>query len=98
MKTAIRRLARVGGVKRISGLIYEETKKITKMGMKQESGTATVLHRIWDLLSKVFIHDQLHKANMKLMTLIISDFDPLLQDVWLGKGGKAPGKAQEGSP
>ena len=48
MKTAIRRLARVGGVKRMSGLIYEETKLITKMGMKPESGTATVLHRIWD--------------------------------------------------
>ena len=31
-KPAIRRLARRGGVKRINGLIYEETRKVLKVG------------------------------------------------------------------
>ena len=31
-KPAIRRLARRGGVKRISGLIYEETRGVLKVG------------------------------------------------------------------
>lgn len=33
-KPAIRRLARRGGVKRISGLIYEETRGVLKGGIK----------------------------------------------------------------
>ena len=32
-KPAIRRLARRGGVKRISGLIYEETRGVLKVGL-----------------------------------------------------------------
>ena len=35
-KPAIRRLARRGGVKRISGLIYEETRGVLKVFLKHE--------------------------------------------------------------
>ena len=56
VKTANRRLARRGGVKKMSGLIYEETKLTTRMGMKPESmtsvkqsGTATVLQTLGPL-------------------------------------------------
>ena len=35
-KPAIRRLARRGGVKRISGLIYEETRGVLKVGFAKE--------------------------------------------------------------
>ena len=34
-KPAIRRLARRGGVKRISGLIYEETRGVLKVSLKK---------------------------------------------------------------
>merc|ERR1711993_29271 len=37
-KPAIRRLARRGGVKRISGLIYEETRGVLKVFWKMSSG------------------------------------------------------------
>ncbi|RXG51054.1 hypothetical protein Avbf_19062 [Armadillidium vulgare] len=37
-KPAIRRLARRGGVKRISGLIYEETRGVSKFSLKTSSG------------------------------------------------------------
>ncbi|CAH1384925.1 unnamed protein product [Tenebrio molitor] len=36
-KPAIRRLARRGGVKRISGLIYEETRGVLKVFLKMSS-------------------------------------------------------------
>ena len=36
-KPAIRRLARRGGVKRISGLIYEETRSVLKIFLESES-------------------------------------------------------------
>jgi histone H4 len=36
-KPAIRRLARRGGVKRISGLIYEETRGVLKIFLESES-------------------------------------------------------------
>lgn len=37
-KPAIRRLARRGGVKRISGLIYEETRGVLKIFLENVSG------------------------------------------------------------
>ncbi|KAJ6846207.1 histone H4 [Iris pallida] len=43
-KPAIRRLARRGGVKRISGLIYEETRGVLKISSRTSSATAS-LHR-----------------------------------------------------
>ena len=39
-KPAIRRLARRGGVKRISGLIYEETRGVLKIFLENVSGLA----------------------------------------------------------
>jgi histone H4 len=39
-KPAIRRLARRGGVKRISGLIYEETRGVLKIFLESESTPA----------------------------------------------------------
>ena len=44
-KPAIRRLARRGGVKRISGLIYEETRGVLKIFLENVS-------RIWSLASQ----------------------------------------------
>merc|ERR1712210_442062 len=38
-KPAIRRLARRGGVKRISGLIYEETRGFSRFSWRMSSGT-----------------------------------------------------------
>ena len=38
-KPAIRRLARRGGVKRISGLIYEETRGVLKYSLRMSSVT-----------------------------------------------------------
>jgi histone H4 len=43
-KPAIRRLARRGGVKRISGLIYEETRGVLKVPGERNSGCCYV-HR-----------------------------------------------------
>jgi histone H4 len=40
-KPAIRRLARRGGVKRISGLIYEETRGVLKIFLESESHIST---------------------------------------------------------
>ncbi len=39
---AIRRLARRGGVKRISGLIYEETRGVLKIFLENVSGLALI--------------------------------------------------------
>jgi hypothetical protein len=49
-KPAIRRLARRGGVKRISGLIYEETRGVLKIFLENVSRH----HYIFILLSNVF--------------------------------------------
>ena len=38
-KPAIRRLARRGGVKRISGMVYEETRGVLKVWERQDSST-----------------------------------------------------------
>ena len=43
-KPAIRRLARRGGVKRISGLIYEETRGVLKFFLESESSTVLRYH------------------------------------------------------
>ena len=40
---AIRRLARRGGVKRISGLIYEETRGVLKIFLENVSGLTPLL-------------------------------------------------------
>lgn len=45
-KPAIRRLARRGGVKRISGLIYEETRGVLKVYNKRNIGYRTAEKRI----------------------------------------------------
>lgn len=47
-KPAIRRLARRGGVKRISGLIYEETRGVLKIFLENVSGldSSQVKHRL----------------------------------------------------
>ena len=42
-KPAIRRLARRGGVKRISGLIYEETRGVLKIFLESESLCSVVV-------------------------------------------------------
>lgn len=42
---AIRRLARRGGVKRISGLIYEETRGVLKIFLENVRHSALALHR-----------------------------------------------------
>ena len=44
-KPAIRRLARRGGVKRISGLIYEETRGVLKVGPDVHAATACTLRQ-----------------------------------------------------
>merc|ERR1712010_318688 len=44
-KPAIRRLARRGGVKRISGLIYEETRGVLKVFLENVIRDASHLHR-----------------------------------------------------
>ena len=49
-KPAIRRLARRGGVKRISGLIYEETRGVLKVFLEnviRDSVSAFALHQSW---------------------------------------------------
>lgn len=43
-KPAIRRLARRGGVKRISGLIYEETRGVLKIFLENVSQTFYATH------------------------------------------------------
>ena len=48
-KPAIRRLARRGGVKRISGLIYEETRGVLKIFLENVSHLVCCLHRVSDL-------------------------------------------------
>ena len=51
-KPAIRRLARRGGVKRISGLIYEETRGVLKIFLESEcSRRGMVRYSIADILS-----------------------------------------------
>ena len=50
-KPAIRRLARRGGVKRISGLIYEETRGVLKIFLENVSHH----HYIFILLSDIFV-------------------------------------------
>ena len=53
-KPAIRRLARRGGVKRISGLIYEETRGVLKVG---EGGNKLILPS-----SQVFLENVIRDA------------------------------------
>jgi len=43
-KPAIRRLARRGGVKRISGLIYEETRGVLKIFLENVSHSPSTLY------------------------------------------------------
>ena len=50
-KPAIRRLARRGGVKRISGLIYEETRGVLKVHISYSS---------------VVLHDQLCRCSLRM--------------------------------
>ena len=50
-KPAIRRLARRGGVKRISGLIYEETRGVLKIFLENVSLSATFRHSLF-----IYIH------------------------------------------
>ena len=60
MQPAIRRLARRGGVKRISGLIYEETRGVLKAsGARfQDADFGTIKIRVW--------HLNTHKASVHL--------------------------------
>ena len=46
-KPAIRRLARRGGVKRISGLIYEETRGVLKIFLENVSPYSISLLHLW---------------------------------------------------
>ena len=46
-KPAIRRLARRGGVKRISGLIYEETRGVLKIFLENVSIPAIFRHSLF---------------------------------------------------
>ena len=50
-KPAIRRLARRGGVKRISGLIYEETRGVLKIFLENVSIPATFCYSLF-----IYIH------------------------------------------
>jgi histone H3/H4 len=48
-KPAIRRLARRGGVKRISGLIYEETRGVLKIFLENVRSLFAVLYSFSDI-------------------------------------------------
>lgn len=50
-KPAIRRLARRGGVKRISGLIYEETRGVLKIFLENVHCNDVIIYLILTLLS-----------------------------------------------
>ena len=50
-KPAIRRLARRGGVKRISGLIYEETRGVLKIFLENVSISPSIRHSYF-----IYIH------------------------------------------
>ena len=51
-KPAIRRLARRGGVKRISGLIYEETRGVLKVLYKSSRSVVTLIFLIHEGVSR----------------------------------------------
>ncbi|XP_061393266.1 histone H4-like [Musca vetustissima] len=76
-KPAIRRLARRGGVKRISGLIYEETRGVLKVFLenvirdavtytehaKRKTVTAMDRHFIYACGSILLVHDTKQRTN-----------------------------------
>ena len=63
-KPAIRRLARRGGVKRISGLIYEETRGVLKVFLENVIG---------DDVTYTEYKDPLHRNSLCQKTNLISD-------------------------
>ena len=63
-KPAIRRLARRGGVKRISGLIYEETRGVLKVFLENVIG---------DAVTYTEYKDPLHRNSLCQKTNLISD-------------------------
>lgn len=71
-KPAIRRLARRGGVKRISGLIYEETRGVLKIFLENVSLPALLhLHHTYD--SRQVIRDSVtytEHAKRKTVTAL----------------------------
>ncbi|KAL7899353.1 histone-fold-containing protein [Trichoderma sp. SZMC 28014] len=73
-KPAIRRLARRGGVKRIAGTIYDETRKVMKQYLEEviRDAVTYVEHRN---AKTVTIHDILHSLQRRGRTLY--GFDPL---------------------
>ncbi|KAL7922264.1 histone-fold-containing protein [Trichoderma austrokoningii] len=73
-KPAIRRIARRGGVKRISATIYEETRSAMKKFLKEiiHDAVAYVEHR---KAKTVTIHDVLHSLQRRGRTLY--GFDPV---------------------
>ena len=56
-KPAIRRLARRGGVKRISGLIYEETRGVLKIFLESESYSCLLYAALYSCFVKDVIRD-----------------------------------------
>ena len=65
-KPAIRRLARRGGVKRISGLIYEETRGVLKVFLKKlvhDSVTYTELARRTTVTAMDVVHALKHQGK-----------------------------------
>jgi histone H4 len=74
-KPAIRRLARRGGVKRISGLIYEETRGVLKMFLEnviRDSVTYTEHAKRWasSILSFIFAPSSVVISCSKTVTAL----------------------------
>ena len=63
-KPAIRRLARRGGVKRISGLIYEETRGVLKVF--EDTNNDGVLNRGDDLIGRARVEKQFRDSGSAL--------------------------------
>src|SRR6266699_6322312 len=74
-KPAIRRLARRGGVKRISGLIYEETRGVLKIFLENVSTHATYCHSLFShsLLIQVIRDSVTYTEHAKRKTVTALD-------------------------
>ena len=72
-KPAIRRLARRGGVKRISGLIYEETRGVLKIFLESESSYPTSTASSSDIDSDVIRDSVTYTEHVKRKTVTALD-------------------------
>lgn len=79
-KPAIRRLARRGGVKRISGLIYEETRGVLKIFLESESSSplpvlesSRCLTQMFDLFTDIIRDSVTYTEHAKRKTVTSLD-------------------------